>query len=130
MSIRSPDKNTEYLQIRNMSIVRGDTFSISIRLVIDGESYTLPEGAYATFALFEPGNKTPIIKRTYNAENQDTDKYIDVVILPYLTASLNIAKIYRYEVEYYINSGTVYTMLTGELTVIPDKITPAVRGGA
>lgn len=128
MSIRSPNKNTDYMKIHDISIIRGDTLSITLRLKIDGEPFTLPENGYVTFAMFESGIKAPIIKYTYDADNQDADKYIDIVVLPYLTADLKPVQSYSYEVEYLINPETIYTMLTGTITVIADKITPSVRG--
>ena len=131
MAIRAPDINADYLQRRNIEIVRGDTFGIALRLLMNGTPRTMGETDRVYFAIFNTMTRQPIIRLQYTAQNaaQDTDGYINIALTPEETSVLKQSERYTYEVEWYINSDTVYTLLTGDITVILDKITASNRGG-
>ena len=116
----------DYLLRRDIEIIRGDTFTLSSRLSVDGELLTLPNTACITFAMFSVDGQL-VIKKTCNGSEQDENGYIGILITPEETAEFTPSRGYRYEVEYYIDNNTVYTALTGSVSVKPDKITPDLR---
>lgn len=123
MSIRSPDINADYLQIRDIEIVRGDTFGLAVRLLVNGQPNILTDVGVVTFALYTVG-RAPALTKKYTAENaeQDDQGYINMYLTPEETAMLNASARYTYEVEWTINRDTVYTILQGTVKIIPDKI--------
>lgn len=122
MSIRSPDINADYLQIRDFEIVRGDTFGFSIRLLVDGQVSQLTNETNITFAIYS--NNSVAYQHIYKSSNttQDNNGYIYISMLPTETAILRPAEQYTYELEWLINPSTIYTLLKGKIKLITDKI--------
>ena len=123
MSIRSPDINVDYLQIRNIEIVRGDTWGLAVRLLVNGQPDILTASSAVTFAIYAVGRDPALLKK-YTTESaiQDEQGYINMYLTPEETATLNTGNRHTYEVEWKINRDTVYTILQGAVKVIPDKI--------
>ena len=127
MPMCRPDIPADYLQIRNIEIVRGDTFGFSIRLTINGSPDMLTESGMVTFAVFEEEN-SPVLSVRYGSAKQDEQGYINVCLTPEQTSRLRRSSRYAYELEWYINEGTVYTLLKGQIVIVADKINGSVRG--
>lgn len=129
MPIRAPDINANYLQIRNLEMVRGDTFGLKIRLIRNNQPEQLGEVGVMTFAVFDT-KREAVIKINYTGTNtiQDSDGYINIALTPAETSLLRKSEKYTYEVEWVINSDTVYTLLKGDIKVIADSITTENRG--
>lgn len=127
MSIRSPDIKADYLQIRNIEIVRGDTFGLASRVNNNGTPIVLDENGIVTFAIFDRSRQI-VIKKTYTSEEQDSAGYVEAYLLPSETSALKKSENYTYEIEWLINSGTIYTILQGQIMVLEDKITTSNRG--
>lgn len=128
MSTRGADINADYLQIRNIEIVRGDTVAFSVRLNNNGLPVMLDENGVVTFSIFDRV-KQPIIIKRYISASQDENGYIEISLLPSETSILRKADHYTYELEWIINARTIYTILSGQVNVIEDKITAENRGG-
>ena len=123
MSIRSPDIKADYLQIRDIEIVRGDTFGLAVRLLVNGQPDILTESSAVTFAVYAVGRDPALLKKyTVDSTEQDEQGYINMYLTPEETATLNTGNRYTYEVEWTINRDTVYTILQGAVKVIADKI--------
>lgn len=127
MSIRSPDINADYLQIRNIEMVSGDTFGLTVRLKIDGTPNILTESGKVTFAIFGT-RKEPVLAVDYDSQAQTQDGYVYIYLTPSQTAQLKANGKYTYELEWYINENTIYTLLKGDVKIVVDKITDSVRG--
>lgn len=128
MAKKQPDINANYLQIRNIEIVCGDTFGLSIRLTVNGSPNMLTENGRVTFAIFD-SDSSPVLSTAYDSTDQDEQGYINVYLTPDQTSLLRRSDRYTYELEWYINSTTIYTLLKGSIILIVDKITDETRGG-
>lgn len=123
MSIRSPDIKADYLQIRDLEIVRGDTFGLAVRLLVNGQPDIFTASSAVTFAIYAVGRDPALLKKyTVDSAVQDEQGYINMYLTPEETATLNTGNRYTYEVEWRINRDTIYTILQGAVKVIPDKI--------
>ena len=120
MSIRSPDIGAEYLQIRNLELVRGDTFGMNVRLRLDGTPAVVTENSCVTFAIYDRGF-SPVLLQTFGGEDQDEEGYIRIALLPSQTATLKKTQ-YTYELEWQINPESIYTLMKGNISIISDKI--------
>ena len=129
MSIKAPDINANYLQIRDIEIVRGDTFALNVRMLTNGAPSMLTESGRVTFAVFDRVKNT-VIKKIYGSGNQTETGYINILLLPSVTATLKKLNAYEYELEWLVNSSTIYTLLQGKIKVIDEKITTTVRSDA
>ena len=127
MSIRSPDINADYLQIRNIEMVSGDTWGLNVRLKINNTPNILTESGKVTFAIFST-RKEPALAVDYDSQAQTQDGYVYIYLTPAQTAQLKANGKYTYELEWYINANTIYTLLKGDVKIVVDKITDSVRG--
>lgn len=129
MAIHGSDIDAKYLQIRDIKIVRGDTFGFRIRMMNNRTPVVLSANSIVTFEVFDVGNNV-IAKKQYTSENanQDTNGYINIALEPTVTNTFKSQGQYTYELEWLVNSSTIYTLLQGNVHVIPDKITNARRG--
>ena len=123
MSIKLPDINADYLQFRNIEIVRGDTFGLQVRLLVNGVPATITAETKVTFEI-SGRETTPVYQRVYTIDNteQDIDGYINISMAPSETATLRKSDNYTYELEWLLNIDTIYTVLNGNIKVIDDKI--------
>ena len=126
MSVKAPNIIADYLQIRDIEIVRGDTFALDVRMLTNGTPNMLTESGRVTFAVFDR-IKNALIKKTYGSGSQSETGYINVFLLPSETTTLKKSDAYDYELEWMVNSSTIYTLLQGKIKVIDEKITSTVR---
>ena len=118
--------NNELPRRNDFTLIRGDTFTIAIRMTMDGNTVNMEDG-YAYFALSAEGQI--ICAKRYGSAQQDKDGYVNIILLPEDTERL-APGLYQYEIEFRLTEATVYTLVNGEINVHADLITTDVRNDA
>lgn len=108
-----------YLQTTNFEVIRGDTFTIKLRVYINNEVMMLPEDGQLTFMLYSPFS---IKIKHYTRATQNENGYFIIHLTPDETQLLVPNEHYKYEIECLLNNQTIYTILKGYINIIPDNI--------
>ena len=107
-------------EVRAYTTIRGDTFATSVRTRFDGVPEMLGEQGVVRLKIWNEDNTA--IQKSFFAEDQSEDGYVNIVLTPAETEELN--GLYEYEVEFRFSSELVVTALRGTLNVKTDHILP------
>lgn len=123
-SINSADNN--YPVWRALSLTRGDSFEMTVRVLSEGVPVTLgAEGR--VYWQFRKTDGSDLLRKVFTGTSQDGEGYVTLSLLPGDTAEISPG-CYEYEIEFCVSPDElVITAVRGVAEICGDIITPDER---
>ena len=117
--------DSDYPVWKALSLTRGDSFEMTVRVKSDGIPVTLGADGRAYWQFSKPDGSC-LLRKVFTGTSQDGEGYVTLSLLPAETADI-APGCYEYEIEFCVSEELVITAVRGVAEIRGDIITPDER---